>query len=165
MMKKLQYQIHHKTALLEQDMLQWCRQARLDLEEEVKREKKGNEGQMSEKKQQLLQLKRIDQDAHDQRSQQKKKTTGLRWFKLKPSHFWLCRKKVSTPDQPQMLTLPPLESVVGSEKESPVLESEGFRKRLSLIELDIEDDCSSKIYELRYVLWSSVPADMIHGAP
>ncbi|KAJ4388095.1 hypothetical protein N0V93_008700 [Gnomoniopsis smithogilvyi] len=165
-MREIQKYNKRRKMELEQEKLRKFRQARLDLEREAKEERERVANKVGEKKnlhQQQEEVTEIDQPAHDKSP--KKSTRVIKRFTSKVKHCLKSIKKAVASKSAAPRVIQATEFLVAPEDEPLRLRSEAFRKRLSLMELEIEDDCRGKMAELEYILWVSVPADMVLGAP
>lgn len=170
-MEELQRYIRRRRTALEQEQLQRCRQARLDLEQEaLKESERAEEAANKDKHQPQNHVTEVGPLAKaDQNLQTGKPTKGIKKLILsglsRLKRVWPCLKKYMYPEPAIPSADWPLEFCVAPEDEPLEMRSEQFRKRLSLMELEIEDDCAHRMLELDYILKISVPAEMINGAP
>lgn len=154
-LRDMQRHVERREAEMKLEITQRCHQARLDLEDQARRERERVNAKARAKQRQLereaMDAKGIKNASH----RIKRLKSRLRDFRLRVK---------------ELLAAPPPRAVktvflIAPENEPLELRSERFRKRLSLMELDIEDDCHRQICELKYAMSTCVPADMIRGAP
>lgn len=162
-MMELQTYRRRRAAVLEQEQLQRFRQARLDLEQEAQRERERAEESKQPQDHHVTEVGQpVNADQHNPRPTLKC-ITQLTLSRLK--RVWYRLKKIMYPDPAPPSADCPLEFCVAPEDEPLEMRPELFRKRLSLMELEIEDDCEQKMLQLDYILEISVPHEMRNGAP
>lgn len=165
-MQELQKYKRRRAATLEQEQLQRFRQARLDLEQEAQREREMAED--LNKQSHNHHVTEIEQSANANQTPRTTTTplkaiTQLVLSRLK--RVWPFLKKYMYPEPAIPPADCPLEFCVAPEDEPLEMRPEQFRKRLSLMELEIEDDCQQKMVQLDYILEISVPHEMRNGGP
>lgn len=142
---------------IKQEIIQKCRQARLQLEKEAQ-----GDQEVRNKKCELP-LEDTNQAKYDRGSQ--KTAKGFKRFQASFNRFRLCIKQALVSECALPPTAWPKEFVVAPEDEPLVLKSERYRKRLGLIELEIKDDCKRELMEIEYALRIHVPNEMRCKAP
>lgn len=175
-MEELQRYIRRRRTAIEEELVRRCRQARVDLEQEALEESERAEEAAKKKDQPqnhvtevVGPLTKTDQNLQTTTTTKPTTTKGINklmcsgWSSTK--RVWSCLEKYMFPEPAVPTEDWPLEFGVAPEDEPLEMRSEQFRKRLSLLELEIEDDCEHKMLQLEYILNISVPAEMIHGAP
>lgn len=161
-MTELQTYKRRRAAALEQEQHRRFLQARLDLEQEAQRERERAEENKQPQKHHVTEVGQSVNADHNPRTTLKG-TTQLILSRLK--RVWPCLKKYMYPDPAPPSADCPLEFCVAPEDEPLEMRSQQFRKRLSLMELEIEDDCDQKLLQIDYILEISVPHEMRNGGP
>lgn len=161
-MTELQTYKRRRAAALEQEQLQRFRQARLDLEQEAQRELERAEENKQPQNHHVAEVEQLANAEHNPRTTLKG-ITQLILSRLK--RVWPCLKNLMYPEPAPPSADCPLEFGVAPEDEPLEMRPELFRKRLTLMELEIEDDCDQKMLQIDYILEISVPFEMRNGAP